>query len=547
METVKTDVLVIGGGIAGCFAAMRASKMGADVVLLDKSTIRRGGSVGPGMDHLSTGVCPETMSLQEAKELAVASRKELSDPNVTLAIEKACFDRVLDFEKFGVKVREDDGSFFFWKMPERHFYLISYRGVDTKVKLSKAVRKTKVKVIERTMGVDLLTHGQRVTGAVAFNVRDGHTTTIQAKAVVLCTGDSGRQYIEPDGLFLTWLPTTNTGDAQAMAYRAGAKLTNMEYIFMDPAAVRAGGGIAGCKPMEKMATLLNKNGEKLLHSREDFLRRPLIMAKEIAEGRGPLYWDFRNLPEDVLQMHEREMDNEYPIVKQWFKQRGLDIRKDLIPIQLVPSSIQGGLLVDERFVASMEGLYAAGGSTAFSRGITPAASSGHIAGESAAEYALKADEPQYDEAQAERIHQYVNGLVGKKDAINPIQLEEAVRGVPTDYVGYFKNEGVMTEGLRVLKELKEAHLDRVGAADPHEQMRCLEVRNIFDMVEMHIRASMMRKETRMRRMGIMPHYRTDYPELDPNWEKLIVVRKEDETMSLSTQELPHLKEECTCP
>ncbi|MCC7326523.1 MAG: FAD-binding protein [Burkholderiales bacterium] len=543
MEPLRTDVLVIGGGIAGCFAAMRAKDMGADVVLLDKATVRRGGSVGPGMDHLSAGIGPESMTMEQGIERARSARKDLGDPNVCLTIDKGCFQRVLEFEKFGVPVREDDGSFFMWKMPERYFYLISYRGRDTKVKLAQAVKKAGVKTIERTMGVDLLTHGNRAIGAVVFNTRTGELTNILAKATILCTGDSGRQYIEPDGLFLTWLPTTNTGDAQGMAYRAGVKLTNMEFVFLDPASLRAGGGIAAAKPKEYMATLLNKDGEKLMKCDEDYGRRHYLMAKEVAEGRGPLYWDFRGLPENILKMIEREMDNEYPITKEWFKQRGLSIRKDLIPIQLVPSCIQGGLLVDERFVSSMEGLYAGGGSTAFSRGITPAATTGYVAGENAAKYASSADAPPFEERQAKEIHKNVNRLIKKKKGVNPISLEEAVRGIATDYVGFFKNEASLTEGLRVLLELREAHLDGMKARNPHEQMRCLEVRNIIEMVEMHIRASLMRKESRTRRVGVfLQHYRADYPEPDPNLEKLIVISKENGAMALSTQDIPQLKE-----
>ncbi|MBA7694587.1 hypothetical protein ES703_103200 [subsurface metagenome] len=88
MEVIKTDVLIIGGGIAGCFAAIRASELGRSVVLLDKATIRRGGSVGPGMDHMSYGITPGGETLEEARELARSSVKELMDPNVLLAVEK---------------------------------------------------------------------------------------------------------------------------------------------------------------------------------------------------------------------------------------------------------------------------------------------------------------------------------------------------------------------------------------------------------------------------------------------------------------------------
>ncbi len=541
-EIVDTEVLVIGGGIAGCFAAIRASEMGASVVLLDKATIRRGGSVGPGMDHISIGVSPEGMTLEEAKKEAASMKKELVDPNVIFTIQKESYKRVLDLERFGVKVREDDGSYFIWRIPERHGYFISYRGVDTKVKLAEAVRKTKVIVVERTMGVDLLMNKGLVVGSVVVNVRDGKLTAFLSKTTILCTGDSGRQYIEPDGLFMTWHPPTNTGDGQAMAYRVGATLTNMEYVFMDYPSLRAGGGIAGIKPFEKTAILRNRNGEEILKDKKDSARRGFLMVKEIVEGRGPLYWDFRHLPEDVLKMHEREMAHEYPIIQEWFKQRGLNIRKDLIPMQLVPTSIQGGVLVDEGFRASMKGLYAAGGSTPYFRGITAAAVSGHIAGENAAQYATKIEGPVYEESKVEEITKHVLELQRKSKGTNPIHLEEAVRSITTDYVGYFKSEGLMQEGLRKLLELRKAFLNSLIAYNPHELIRCLEVRNIFDMAEMHIRASLMRRESRLRRVGILPHYRSDFPETDPNWEKLIVIRKEDGEMKLSTQEIPKLKE-----
>jgi len=542
METIKTDILIVGGGIAGCFAAIRASEMGKSVVLLDKSTIRRGGSVGPGMDHVGMGIAPEGLTLEEAKKKALASHKELMDPNVILAVEKEVHPRVVDLEKFGVPVREDDGTYFVWKIPERHHVAISYRGVDTKVKLAEAVRRTKTNVVERTMAVDLLTRGDSVAGVVALNVRDGKITTYLSKATILCTGEAGRQYLEPDGLFMTYHPTTNTGDSEAMAYRAGAKLANMEYIYMDYTILRAGGGIPGIKPYDKMGILVNRNGEKVLKE-GDSTQRGFLMVKEIAEGKGPLYWDFRNLPDDVLKMYEREMSHEYPIAKEWFKQRGLDIRKDLIPLQIVPAAIIGGVLIDETMKTSLKGLYAAGSSTAYLMSLVYAAASGHIAAGSAVQYVSELKETAPDERKADEIAKVIMAPLKRVTGTNPIDLEQAARSITTDYVGYFKSEGLMQQGLKTLLELRKAYLSSLVARNSHELMRCLEVRNIFDMAEMHIQASLMRKETRHRRVGLFPHYRVDYPETDPAWEKLVVVRKEDSGMTLSTQEIPKLKEE----
>jgi len=544
MELVKTDILIIGGGIAGCFAALQAGKSGSKVTILEKATLRRGGAVGPGMDHINMGIWPKgLLDLEFARQKAALSKKELLDPNVVLAVDKYAFARIQDMENMGVPIREDDGTYRVWEIPERRYSFVSYRGRDTKVKLAKAVVKSGAAIVERTMAVDLLTYRGKVVGAVGLNVRDGRLTAFVSKATIVCTGDSGRQYIEPDGLFLSYEPITNTGDAQAIGYRAGAKLANMEYIYLDYVSLRAGGGIAGIKPFEKMGALVNRYGEKILKDKKDSAQRTFLMAKEIAEGRGPLYWDFRNLPSDVLDAYEREMEHEYPITKEWFKQRGLDLRKDLIPVQLVPAAITGGLLVDETFRTSLEGFYSAGSSCVYLLGLAQAAVSGHIAAETASGDLAQSAEPEYDKNQLAAIEKYVTGILKGRGSIDPVDLESAVRSISTDYVGYFKEAGMMEKGLERLAELREKYLPFLFAKNPHELMRCLEVRNIFDMVEMHIRASLMRTETRIRKNGLWPHYRIDYPQVDPNWEKLVVVKKQNGDMTLGTQQIPDLKEE----
>ncbi|MCL4182745.1 MAG: FAD-binding protein [Burkholderiaceae bacterium] len=543
METIRTDVLVIGGGIAGCFAAIRAREMGSSVLILEKSSLRRGGGVGPGMDHINMGIWPKgLLNLETARQKAILSKKDLLDPNVVFAMDKGAYARLLDLEKFGVLIREDDGSYRVWEIPERRYSFVSYRGRQTKVKLAAAVAATGAKVLERTMAVDLLTQDGKVIGAVGFDVREGTLTACLAKATIVCTGDSGRQYLEPDGLFMTYQPTTNTGDAQAVGYRAGAKCTNMEYIYMDYVSLRTGGGVAGIKPFEKMGALVNRHGEKVLRDKRDSSQRAFLMAKEIAEGRGPLYWDFRALSEETIQAYEREMDHEYPVTKQWLNQKGLDFRKDLIPMQLVPAAINGALLTDETFRTSLPGLYAAGSSCAYLLGLSQAMVSGHIAGEQASEDAKRFPELVPEAGQLTQVEKLVKRYTKKTDGVNPTDLETAIRSIPTDYVGYFKDGDLMKKGLEQLAELRTHSLPKLFAKNPHETMRCLEVRNIFDMVEMHIRASLMRTETRLAKNGLWPHYRLDYPQMDPQWEKLVVVSKINEQMTLTTEPIPDLKE-----
>lgn len=543
MKVVQTDVLVIGGGIAGCFAAIKASKMGKSVALLDKATLRRGGSVGPGMDHVSLGVHPEALSYEEAVQYARKSRRELFDPNVMLTIEVHGFERVQDLEDFGVPIREDDGSLYVWRIPERHFCLVSYRGVDTKVKLGQAVEKTDTQVFERTMGIELIKHDGRVVGAVGLNTRTGELTAFLAKATILSTGETTRQYIAPDGPYNTYFSPTNTGDSEAMAYRAGAKMVNMEFLYFDYVTLRAGGGVVGCKPFDKLGKLVNRNGDVILSTEEESVMRCFLMHKEIIEGRSPLYWDLRDLPEDVIKMYEREMSHEYPVTKQWFKQRNIDIRKDLVPMKLDPCCVVGGPLVDETFKTSVPGLYAAGATNAFVRAIGGSSVSGHIAGEEASVYAEAVDLPEISAEFLDSLEKSISAPLKREDGIDPKELELAVRNLVTNYVGYFRNEAIMEYALGKVLELRDKYADQMVANDPHELMRCCEVKSIIDFAEMHIRAALYRKETRFRKLANFVHYRTDYPETDPNWEKWVVIEKgADNEMSVSTSEIPELKE-----
>lgn len=544
MDIIKSDVLIIGGGIAGCFAAIKASEMGQSVALLDKATVRRGGSVGPGMDHLYMGVHPESMSLDDAKKHAIKERKNLVNPNLMLAIDVHAMERNMDLQKYGVKVLEDDGSLSALISHKRSYYFISYRGVDTKVKLAEAVRKTKTRVFDRTMGVELLTHNGRVIGTIALNTRTGDLTAFLAKATIIATGEAGRQYIEADGPFMTYHPVSNSGDAGAMAYRAGAKLANMEFTYIDHVMLRTGGGVAGMKPFEETGKLLNCYGDLVVKTEEDLSIRPLLMAKEIAEGRGPLYWDFSELSEDVMKQYDREMSHEWPITKEWFKQRNLNLRKDQIPAQLTPVAIIGGPLVDETCSTSVPGLYVAGACDAFFIGLTNAMVTGYIAAEEASVYSTSVDVPQISGEYLESLEKNILAPLNRNNGTDPKELEIALRNTLTDYVGFFKTEGLMQKGLEKVLEIKGQFYENMTALNAHELMRCCEVKNIFDTIEMHIRTSLYRKETRIRRVGRYIHVRSDYTESDPKMDYTLVIiqRDAENNIVIETSEVPELKE-----
>ena len=122
-----------------------------------------------------------------------------------------------------------------------------------------------------------------------------------------------------------------------------------------------------------------------------------------------------------------------------------------------------------------------------------------------------------------------------KNGYDPIEVEKEVRSVITRYSGYYKSATTLNRALEIISDLKANVLPRVSAKNPHELMRALEVRNIVLTIEMHLRASLERKESRMGGFGHY-HLRRDYPERDPNWDKLLVVRNEGGDMKFIKRE-----------
>ncbi len=544
MNVISTDVLIIGGGIAGCFAAIRAKKLGCNVAILEKATLRRSGSVGPGMDHVSLGIHPLTINYEQARAFAKNARKDLNDPNITLSIDLHAYERVKDMESFGVPIREDDGSYFVWNDPDRHFCCVSYRGVDTKVKLAEEVKRLGIQIYDRTMGVSLLCKEGEVIGSIGMNTRTGMITAFYAKSVVLCTGETTRQYIAPDGPYNTYFAQTNSGDSEAMAFRAGAKMVNMEFLYWDYVILRAGGGIVGVKPLRKMGKLLNRYGEPVLNNDFESINRCFIMQQEIINGHGPLYWDLHNVPEEDLKMYEREMSNEWPITKEWYKQRKINIRTDKIPMKLDPCCIMGGPLVDDHLRTTVPGLYAAGATTAVARAIVGASVTGDIAGETAAIDSYGKKLCTLPEKELQQIESSIKQPLNNSNGISPVELELSVRKVLTEYVGYYKSATLMEYAAKKISDLKNQYSNNLRANNIHELTRCNEVHSIIDCAQMHIAASLYRKESRFRHLANYVHFRVDYPETDPAWEKWIVLScNSTNHIGISTMNVPELKED----
>ena len=545
MKSVETDVLVIGAGAAGSMAAIRAIDFNVDTIVLEKAVLRSCGNLGMG--HYTGELNPMTNvpggpTTEEFVSGYLSSSSGLSGierPMDKYIIGEEFLGIVKKLEEWGLVIERDKKGNWanYWEknIGERMESGVPVHGGTMKKALVNELKKRKIKVIERTMAVDLLTNNGKVVGAVGLNVRTGELTAFRAKSVVLCTGSSSRTYIVVPGRKWFWMRDmgTNSGDGRGMAYRAGVEMTMMELMRTDMM-------IGNCMGRYWAGVCVNSKGEQfLVETYKKRWGRLWAILMEYHEGRGPVYWDARGLTDEQIERWKYVVgEKNYPdiSVEKSFEQRGLNPRRDLAEARLQPVGFLGGPDFDYNGATSLEGLYAAGDEI-WQDSLSGAFVFAYRAGEAAAKYAQQSELLPLDEEQVRSIEETVLAPLKREEGISPQELEEKVRSIMTMYAGLSKTEGMLKRGLQILREVREKFLPKVQAKNTHELMRAVEVRNIFDVAEMHIAASLMRTES----IPFGRHFlhRLDYPKQDPKWyRQRIVIKRENGEMKFWTKLAP---------
>jgi len=540
MKFVDTDLLIIGAGAAGCFAAIRASDFTKNVVLLEKATLRSGGNLSIG--HFSSMINPMTnlpgspnsKQFVEGYLSSSSGQTGVESPMDKYIIAEEIIDRTKQLEKWGLKFveKKEDGTWgYFWnyRIGERMESGAPVKGGTIKPALIGELIRRGLKVYERTMAIDLLTYNGRVVGTVGLNVRTGEIFGFKAKATILATGSTSRCYAPVPGKNWFWMRDmgTNTGDGRGMALRAGADLTLMEFMRSDHMVGNVMSNTWG-------GICVNTNGEEFLEETyEKRWSRVWAMHMEYLEGRAPCYWDSRNVSEeDRKAILFKQGEKNYPDIslEQSIAQRGLDPRKERAEIKLMPVGLLGGPEFDENGGTSLEGLYAVGDEV-WQDSMCNAFVFGYRAGEAAAKYCLKADALTLDEEQVKAIDETIQALTRRREGVTPMEIEEKIRTIMTYYANFHKTGGMLERGLELLLEIKEKLLPQLYAKNVHELMRAMEVRNILAVAEMHIRSALMRTESRVG--GRHFHHRLDFPDPDSEWyRQRISIRMENGEMKL---------------
>ena len=558
-RVVETDVLIVGSEGTGARAAIEVQKAGLDVTVVTKGVMAKSGATLTAdgdidMDSASAtrllGVkgdlrdSPRIFFEDMVRESKYISNQELVDIHVNEAPE-----RVAELVEWGAKI---DGIV----LAMGHTYPrgVWMPGVEIMKALEGRMKQAPHTLIENFMVVELLERDGRIVGAAGFKLDTSEFWVIAAKTVIMATGGGLRPYPH------TTAPEELTGDGQAMAYRAGVEMIDMEFPMFLPYCLLAPIALDGVDfPMLLTyfldAHALNRNGERYM-SKWDPKRmekstrdiNSIAQAVEALEGRGGpkggTYLSLTHLPANLIEDSGRWL----PTGMDDWHYGEFDLKKFLPDLQRVavecgPASHyqNGGIRINARCETNVDGLFAAGEGTGSLMGanrisgnaVTQTQVWGFHAGINAAAHAKEQAPGDPDPDDVRAIHDRCLAPLRRESGPSPIGMRQRLQQLAGDKIGVVRDQAGLEEGLAGLDEIEE---EMAGMATQHkgtvynrEWLEALQLPNLILYMRMVANAAMMRTESRG------AHYRLDHPKSDnTDWLKNIVVVRENGRMAVST-------------
>jgi len=520
-KVVETDVLVIGGGLAGCFAAIKAKEQGVDVTLVDKGYVSKSGQAP--FANCTAVFNPEWGHKLDVWLKHINTHGEyINNQVMTEIIFRDSYARYQDLISWGLEFLKDDNGelrtrqhdniepggpkAIHWE-PRKHGF-----GFATLDVMRRQAEKIGVNIIDRTTVTDLLKQDGRVVGAIGIPMDSSDLYIFKAKATVISAGTGG---------FKPWTgwPICNlTADGHVMAYKAGAEITGKEFV--------------------------DAHG----HSAEISLRSQ--RSRREGEGR-------RGSPRVLLDAEGNEVAPRRRI--QWFESE-FAAHAGLWPFKdqdgntirgvgggawgMSVHTTEGILPVNTTCASSVPGLYAAGDScgamtvgayySGVGFGTATASSTGARAGRGAADYASQAEEPTIDEEELARLKKSVHAPLERKGGFSPRWVTQLLQNLMVPYfIERIKHGERLQAALTLVEFLRDHLVPKLTAKDSHELRLAYETKNMVTNAEMRLRASLFRTESRGN------HYREDYPRRDdPVWLAWVLLKEEDGRMKAFKKPIP---------
>ena len=539
VHRVKADVAVIGGGTAGLNTAIAVAEMGVDVLVVDKAHIVRSGAIAGGIDHffayLDTGKSWDT---REAY-LAYVGKVARGASNLKIHEKVFCDELVAAMERterMGVSLRQNDGTYLRTQaLGQPGPYAINFDGQSLKPKMAMEVKRKHCRVLNRVQVTNLYLHNGEFAGFAGYDMRTGDFYEIQAKAVVIATGNTNRMFKSQTGNpFNLWYCPANTGDLHRAAFDVGVELANVEYVRLTivPKGLSAPGFNAFFGMGGKLVNGLGQEFMKNYHPMGDKAPRNTMVwgaLQEVRGGRGPIYVDVRHLKQNDLEHLFSTLGIDKDTLPEFLRAKGYNREGTMIemtvsePMQARPSELCGsGIKIDETCASNIPGLFAAGDASDQMGCLHMCMAGGYAAGKHAARYAAKiAHHRPLKAKDLEDERKRVFSPLMRKAGLAPGEFENIVRIITTDHFGPYKSEVSLTSAIAKLDALDQYRIE-LQANNLHELMRCHEAVNIQSVAKIVAHASLARKESRFSPY----HYRSDYPDTSDDLCGLVVVRRD---------------------
>ena len=550
---IDTDVLIIGGGTAGCFAGITlGKKKDLDVLIVEKANIVRSGCLAEGVNainaYITKGRVPQDYVDYCKKDADGIVREDL-----LLSMSERLNHVTKVMEDLGLVILKDENGDYVARGNRN----IKINGENIKPILADAVKKQdNVAVINHLNITDFIVDNNKIKGAYGFDVNDAVFYEINAKAVLVATGGAAGLYRPNNPGFSRqkmWYPPFNTGAGYAMGINAGAEMTTFEMRFI---ALRCKDTIAptGTIAQGVPAKQLNSNGEVYENKYGLTTSQRLYgTVTENREGRGPCYLGTKGISkaqeEDLYKAYLNMAPSQ---TLKWLEAAGGPSEENVEIEGTEPYIVGGhtasGYWVDNNRETTIHGLFAAGDVAGGcpQKYVTGALAEGEIAAQAIAErlegsgkgfVVNEVADSELSENAFAKKSEYERFLNNKQGLVDIEQTEEAMQKIMDQYAGGISTDYQYNEARLELADEKikflEQSIDNLAAQDADDLLRIYEIRERLTVCRSVIAHLKARKETRWHSFA----ENMDYPAKSDDWLKYVNSRKENGKIKIIIREL----------
>ena len=559
MDTLDTDILILGAGGAGLMAALHAHAAvpGLRITIVVKGLLGQCGCTRMVQGGYNAVLQPGD-SLEKHLLDTIRGGAYLNDQELAWRLVADAPRRMIEMEnRFGcVFDRNPDGTIhqkaFAGQSFDRTVHRGDLTGIEIMSNLRDSVLESEIQVLEECRGLELLQSGRGVCGALLLDTRRGEFLAVGARAVLLATGGGARMYrISSPSL-------EKSGDGQAMAWRAGARMADLEMLQFHPTGLLVGGSLATGGLLEEGlrgagARLYNGQGERFMqHYAPDKLERATrdLVSRasyfEIRAGRGSpnggVWIEASHLGEAFLQRN-------FPGMVERCRVYGFDLLHERVEVSPCAHFQMGGVHIDTDCRSSLPGLYAAGEDASGvhganrlgGNGVAESIVFGAHAGDVMTEDMPTLPPARPLQAQIEEFERRWQHPLRNPSGENAFRLRREIEDLMWEKAGIIRNGPDLTAAQEELARLDE-RAQLIGLANPErsfnqEWNEAINVVNICTLARLLVRSALCREESRG------AHYRSDFPNSSPLWLQRICMERwgEEARVSLLPLDFPRLQ------